>query len=653
MAKYSQAKRPMKVQTVLGKDGLLLEGFAGDEGISAPFHFTLDLLSEDPSVDGQKLLRTPASVSVELPGGGERLLHGLISRFVQLDRKGELTAYRAELRPWLWFLSLSADCRIFQNLSVLEIVEQVFKEQGYSDFQIKCTKSYPKREFCVQYRETHLNFVSRLLEDEGIFYFFEHSKDKHTLTLADGNSAATSCPGQATARMASMAGPWQGEDVVTAFQREQAVHTGKVTLRDYDYLQPTTQLESSVAGQGAAEAYDYPGSYTKPDEGDRYARLRLEEHETWAQVLRGTSTCRAFASGTRFDLKEHYRGDMNQSYMLVHVQHAGHGGGYGAWDSGSLDYQNSFVVIPHSVPFRPPRISRNVVARGSQTAVVVGKSGEEIWVDKHSRVKVQFYWDRKGKKDENSSCWVRVSSAWAGKNWGAVDIPRIGQEVIVDFLEGDPDRPIITGRVYNADQAPPYALPANQTQSGIKSRSSKSGGSDNCNEIRVEDKKGSEEILIHAEKDLKTEVENDENRQVGHDRTTVIENNDTRTVNKGNDAVTVKQGDQAVVLEMGNQQVTLKQGNQEVTLKMGNQTTTLDMGNLSAKTSLGKIAQEAMQGIELKVGQNTIKIDQTGVTIKGLMVSIEGQIQAELKGVMTSVKGDGMLTVKGGITMIN
>src|SRR5439155_15134904 len=483
-------------------------------------------------------------------------------------------------------------------------------------------KSYPKREFCVQYRETHLNFVSRLLEDEGIFYFFEHSKDKHTLTLADGNSAATSCPGQATARMASMAGPWQGEDVVTAFQREQAVHTGKVTLRDYDYLQPTTQLESSVAGQGAAEAYDYPGSYTKPDEGDRYARLRLEEHETWAQVLRGTSTCRAFASGTRFDLKEHYRGDMNQSYMLVHVQHAGHGGGYGAWDSGSLDYQNSFVVIPHSVPFRPPRISRNVVARGSQTAVVVGKSGEEIWVDKHSRVKVQFYWDRKGKKDENSSCWVRVSSAWAGKNWGAVDIPRIGQEVIIDFLEGDPDRPIITGRVYNADQAPPYALPANQTQSGIKSRSSKSGGSDNCNEIRVEDKKGSEEILIHAEKDLKTEVENDENRQVGHERTTVIENNDTRTVNKGNDAVTVKQGDQAVVLEMRSQQVTLKQGNQEVTLKMGNQTTTLDMGNLSAKTSLGKIAQEAMQGIELKVGQNTIKIDQTGVTIKGLMVSI-------------------------------
>ena len=235
---------------------------------------------------------------------------------------------------------------------------------------------------------------------------------------------------------------------------------------------------------------------------------------------------------------------------------------------------------------------------------------------------------------------------------GCCAYSRIGQEVIVDFLEGDPDRPIVTGSVYNDAQTPPY-VPADKTQSGIKSHSSKGGGTDNYNEIRLEDKKGSEEILIHAGKDLKTKVENDENRQVGHDRSTVVENNDTRIVKQGNDELGVKQGDQKVTIDMGNQQITLNQGNQEVTLKMGNQTTTLDMGNLSAKTSLGKIAQEAMQGIELKVGQNTIKIDQTGVTIKGLMVSIEGQIQAELKGVMTSVKGDGMLTVKGGITMIN
>ena len=644
MGKYSQTKRPMKVSTVLGEDVLLLEGFAGEEAVSAPFHFTLDLLSEDTAVDGQQVLRTPVAVTLELPSGGQRLIHGLISRFAQLDRRGELTVYRADIVPWLWFLSLSTDCRIFQNLSVLEIVEQVFKAQGFSDFQVKCTKSYAKREYCVQYGETHLNFVTRLLEEEGIFYFFEHSKDKHLLTLADASSAVKPCPEQATARMAVTAGPWQGEDVVTSLQMEDAVHTGKVTLRDYDYLQPTLQLQSSASGQSSQEAYDYPGGFATLDNGDRYARLRLEEHETWGQMVRGTSTCRAFVSGGRFDLKEHFRAPANRTYMLVRIEHAGSVGGFTPAEGGVLEYQNSFVAIPHSVPFRPPHTAAKPAMRGSQTAVVVGKAGEEIWVDSHGRVKVQFYWDRNGNKDENSSCWVRVASTWAGKSWGFVQIPRIGQEVIVDFLEGDPDRPMITGRVYNADQTPPYTLPGNQTQSGVKSRSSKGGGTDNFNEIRFEDKKGTEQIFLHAEKDFKSEVENDETRQVDHDRTTTVKNNDTRTVTQGNDALTVKQGNQTVVLEMGNQQITLKQGNQQVTLSMGNQVTKLD---------LGKISHEAMQGIELKVGQSTIKIDQSGVTIKGLNITIEGQIQTEVKGVMTNIKGDGMLMVKGGITMIN
>src|SRR5437762_4149653 len=218
MAKYTQANRPIRIKTVLGDDALLLQGFAGQEGVSTPFSYTLDWRSENASIDPAKLLKSAACISLQLADGSMRPFHGLISRFTQLERADDLVAYRAQLVPWLWFLALSSDCKIFQNLSVLEIVEQVFKAQGYSDFEIKCTKSYPKREFCVQYRETHLNFVSRLLEDEGIFYFFEHSKDKHTLTLADGNNAATSCPGQATARMASMAGAWQGADVVTAFQ---------------------------------------------------------------------------------------------------------------------------------------------------------------------------------------------------------------------------------------------------------------------------------------------------------------------------------------------------------------------------------------------------------------------------------------------------
>src|SRR3989441_7466699 len=533
MAKYSQAKRPMRIDTVLGADVLLLAAFTGEEGISTPFYYTLDLLSEDASIDAKKLLRSPATVTLDLVDGSKRYVHGLIRRFVQLGRSAtQLASYRAELVPWLWFLSLSSECKIFQNLSVLDIIEQVFKALGYSDFQIKCTKSYPKREFCVQYRETHFNFVSRLMEEEGIFYFFEHSKDKHMLTLADATSAVKPCPGQATARMAVQAGAWQEQDVVTNFEREHAVHTGKITLRDYDYLQPTLQLESSVSGDGKAEAYDYPGNYTKPDQGDRYARLRLEEQEAWFQAPRGPSTCRAFQSGTRFDLKEHYRADANQTYMLVHLQHSGHAGGYDAGEPDVFEYHNSFVAIPHSVPFRPPPTSRKPLVWGSQTAVVVGKSGEEIWTDKHGRVKVHFHWDRNGKKNEDSSCWVRVATSWAGKNWGFIQIPRMGQEVIVDFLEGDPDRPIITGRVYNAEQTPPYTLPGEQTQSGVKSRSSKGGGTDNFNEIRFEDNKGSEEVVIHAEKDMEVTIENDGTASVGHDESVKIGNNQTVSIGK-------------------------------------------------------------------------------------------------------------------------
>jgi len=670
MGTYSQEKRPIKVKTALGADELLLSGFSGAEAISQPFTFTLDLLSKNAAVDPKSVLRTPATVTVVLPGGGQRFIHGIVSRFVQLGQQDDLTFYRAEVVPWLWFLSLSSDCRIFQNLSVLEIVETVFKDQGYSDFEIKCTKSYPKREYCVQYRETHLDFVSRLLEDEGIFYFFRHEEGKHTMVLADSPGAVQPCPGQPSARLGvQAAGP--AEDLVTQFEREHVVETGKITLRDFDPLQPALRLEGTVAGAEQEERYDYPGNFTVLDEGERYARLRLEAEEARQHVVRGGGTCRGMQSGHRFDLKEHYRKDVNQAYQLLEVRHQARTGDYRAWDTEPLDYQNTFVAIPHSVPYRPPLRTPRPGPAGHQTAVVVGKAGEEIWTDKHGRVKVQFHWDRKGKKDENSSCWVRVSSLWAGKNWGAVHIPRIGQEVVVDFLEGDPDRPLIVGRVYNADQVPPYALPDQGTQSGIKSRSSKGGGTDNFNEIRFEDKKGSEHVFMQAEKDLTVNVKNDEKRTVLHDRTTEVTNHDTRTVKegddtttveKGNQTVTVKQGNQVVSVDQGNQTVTVKtgkqavtlnQGNQEITLKMGNQTTKLDMGNVTIKAAMGKVTIEAMQGIEFKVGQSSVKLDQTGIKIGGMMLKLEGQIQTEVKGVMTTVKGDGMLTVKGGITMIN
>jgi type VI secretion system secreted protein VgrG len=673
MGKYSQDDRPFRVNTGLGKDALLLQGFSGEEGVSVPFAYTLDLLSEGAAVDAGRLLRTPVTLTLALPGGGERVIHGLMNRFSQAGqiRGGELTTYRAQVVPWLWFLSLSSNCKIFQNMSVLEIVEQVFRARGYSDFEVQCVKPHPKREYCVQYRETDLNFISRLLEEEGVFYFFRHTESKHSLVLADDNSAVKPCAAQSTVKMATEHGGWVEEDVVMSLQREQIAQVGKVTLRDYDYLQPSLSLESSVTGRGTEEVYDYPGTFTTLDDGERLARLQLDEREGWQLVVRGESSCRGLEPGGRFDLKEHYRSDANDSYLLLHLRQTGRCSAY--WDpqDASVDYRNSFVAIPHKVPFRPPRTAPKPVVQGSQTALVVGKAGEEIWVDKYGRVKVQFYWDRDGRKDENSSCWVRVASAWAGKQWGHIQIPRIGQEVIVDFLEGDPDLPIITGRVYNAEQMPPYELPANQTRSGVKSRSSKGGSADTCNEIRFEDKKGSEEVYLQAEKDFAIKVKNDEQRTVLHDRSAVVKNHDTRTVQEGNDTTTVEKGDQAVTvkqgkqeisvdqgdqvttIKMGKQVVTLNQGDRQVTLKMGSQTTKADMGDITVKAALGKVAVEAMQGIELKVGQSTVKVDQTGVTIKGLMLKLEGQVQTEVKGVMTTVKGDGMLMVKGGVAMIN
>jgi type VI secretion system secreted protein VgrG len=651
MATYSQAGRPLRVDTALGEDALLLLAFTGAEGISTPFSFTLDMMSEDPSIDPESLLRTPVTVTLLLYGGDERVIHGQISRFVQLGQseQGELTFYQAEMIPWLGFLGLSHDCKIFQEMSVLEIVEQVFNDQGYSDYEIRTVRNYPKREYCVQYRESHLNFVSRLMEEEGIFYFFEHTGSKHTLVLADDTSAIKPCPGQSIVRVSPMPGAGREEDVVTAIQREHAAFVGKVTLRDYDHLQPSLKLESVESGEGVEEVYDYPGKYTELDEGTRYARLRLEEREEWYETVRGASTARSLQSGFSFDVKEHYNTDVNKTYQLLSVRHIAHSGSYKSWDEPSFKYQNEFTGIPSDVPFHPSRVSPRPVIRGSQTALVVGKAGEEIWVDNHGRVKVQFYWDRDGQKDENSSCWVRVSSTWAGKEWGFIQIPRIGQEVIVDFLEGDPDQPIITGRVYNAEQVPPYDLPGNQTQSGVKSRSSKGGGTENFNEIRMEDLKDSEEIYIHAEKDKRVVVENDRSESVGHDEKIQIGNDRTETVGN-NESITIEKNRTESVgsdetISIGNNRTESVGKNETIDIGENRTETVGKKENLSVgddrttqvgkddKSQVGKrYSLVAGDSIQLQTGDASIVMKKNGdITIKGKNITVSGSGKINIK----------------------
>jgi type VI secretion system secreted protein VgrG len=475
------------------------------------------------------------------------------------------------------------------------------------------------------------------------------------------------------------------EDIIRGIRREDSVYVGKVTLNDYDYTQPSLSLISSVSGKGVEEVYDYPGKYADPGAGEEFARIRLEAQEAMRASVHGDGSCRAFVAGSVFTLFDHYNSSVNRAYRLVEAALTVMAGDYRSWDDGEFDCRCAFVAIPDNTPYRPPLRTPRPAVQGSQTALVVGPAGEEIYVDKYGRVKVQFYWDRQGKKNETSSCWMRVSSAWAGKKWGAIHIPRIGQEVIVDFLEGDPDLPIITGRVWNDDQMPPYDLPDNKTQSGIKSRSSKGGGTDTFNEIRMEDAKGKELLYVHAEKDKRVVVENNRTESVGANEKITIGANRTELV-KGNESIEIEgnreehvSGNETIKID-GNRKEkvggtetveistsrTKKVGTAE-TVKVGT-TRSTKVGTSDTLNVGTSLLIKAGASITLKVGGNSIKIDNSGVTIKGINVKIQGQAKAEMKAPMTAVKGtamlqskapmhqvngDAMLKLRGGITMIN
>jgi type VI secretion system secreted protein VgrG len=448
--------------------------------------------------------------------------------------------------PWLSLLQHTADVRIFQELNAPDIIEKVFREGGFNDFRIKLSGSYDKRDYCVQFRETHFNFVSRLMEEEGIYYYFQHERGRHTLILADSPSEHRNCPHQEYARYQISSGMDLEEDVIQGLVKSQEVKPAKVTLNDYNYSMPNTDLKSSVSsrqalGQGEREVYDFPGLYPNKGRGERLTTVRMEEEEARITTIEGTSNCRAFTSGYRFTLKDHYRNEWNnRAYVLTELEHeASEGANFpGGQGLGGASYTNRFACIPIDVPFRPERRTPKPVVHGTQTAVVVGPGGEEIHTDELGRIKVQFHWDRKGKKDENSSCWIRVGQVWAGPQWGAVFIPRIGQEVIVAFLEGNPDRPLVIGCVYHQSNQPPLDLPGEKTRSTVKSDSTIGGGG--FNEIRFEDKKGQEEIYVHAQKDRTIEVENDQSHTIKHDRTATVMNNSTETV-QGKKDTTVMQ----------------------------------------------------------------------------------------------------------------
>lgn len=598
MPQITQDNRLISVTTALGKDKLLLTSFDGDETISEIFHFQLEFISEDDAVSAYDIVGKTLTVTVNTDS--KRYFHGFVKDFTRGEVSTDgLRCYYATVVPWLWFLEKASDCRIFQDKTVVDIVKAVFSEHGFSDFNTgKLGGGYMKRDYCVQYNETDLAFVERLLAEEGIAYSFKHDKSKHELILFDKTSSCENC---AEASVFFTQGP-APESHLDSWNRTHEYRTGKFTHRDYNYDTPPKTLEASAATNinlpkaKSYEQYSYPGFYGVDGDAKRLTKLRLEAEESQHDVISASGNCASFSAGGKFRLDKHETKSEKGGYLIVSIKHLAADTTYfSGQNNEGASYSNTFTCVPDKINVRPISNQLKTVMRGPQTAIVVGPSGQEVYLDDKGRIKVQFPWDRKGKKDEGSSCWVRVAQTWAGNKWGSFFIPRIGHEVVVDYLDGDPDRPLVTGTVYNADNQPPYT---SKTQSGIKTQSTKGGGASNYNELRFDDKKGSEEVYLRAEKDHNRLVKNDEVGNIENDQTTNIKNDQATNI-KGKQTVDVK------------------------------------------KT----IFITANQSIELKVGGSTIKIEPSGITLKATKIEIDGTI--------AEVKGSGMVTVKGGITKIN
>jgi len=660
----TQDQRAFSVTTPFGGDKLLFHQFSGTEGISRPFEFSLSLLSEDGNLDADKILGQGITVACNEPGGGKRYFSGIVTEFSQSGYLRNFHEYHALVRPWLWFLTLAADCRIFQGKTVPDIFEEVAKQHNFSDYRLKLkNKPYPTWDYCVQYRETDFNFISRLLEHEGIHYYFEHENGKHFMVLTDDASTHASRPGYSTVHYLPPSAQASFTDK-NGYMRDWAVSRQVLSCTyattDFNFEKPKVSLlrNSTISRQykhADFEIFDYPAESATlaAAESEKIAKRRIEELQSNQMVARGHGDSLGIAPGCKFDLAGYPRKDLNISYLVLSSRYNFQSDAY---DSGASGGEPAISITAEAIdartPFRPARITPKPVMHGAQTAMVVGKSGDEIYTDEMGRVKVQFHWDRAGKSDEKSSCWVRVAQLWAGPQWGAIHIPRVGQEVLVDFLDGDPDRPIVTGRVYNGDAKPPYALPDNATQSGMKSRSSKEGTADNANEFRFEDKKGSEEILLHAEKILTIEVEkdgtltveNDQTNTIKHDLTTKVTNNEKREVKEKRDT-TIGDNDTTDVSKVykltAGDEITLVTGQSKIVMKKDG---TIQISG--DKITLSGTSKVEINGMEVKIAGST-KLDMSSdvtVQVKGTKTTVQGT--------MLELSGDAMAKLKGGVTMI-
>jgi len=617
--KYTQTGRFMSLSTVLGENLLLVKSFRGSEALSSLFRFEIDLLSENDSIDPNALVGTNATLRINLAGGKPRFWNGHISRISQGWRGPVFTSYRAELVPWMWFLSLNRGSRIFQDKSTVEIVKGICGGFGFTNIALRLEGNSPKREYCVQYRESDLDFVMRLVEEEGIFFFFRHENGRHELVLGNSPAAHPVCPVQSTARCRALGGS-SDEDFIGEWRHSTEYVPARTALSDFNFKTPRQSLLVQRDGSNPFESFDYPGLYSDKGRGETLNKIRAEESAVTAIVPDGESTCRWFASGHRFQLKDHYRSDWNQPYVILSVDHeASQAGSFQGDEDRSASsgeffgYRNRFRCFPHKVPFRPPRRTPRPTVEGCQTAIVVGPDGEEIYTDEYGRVKVQFHWDRDNKRNQESSCWIRVAQAWAGNRWGFFHLPRVGEEVVVDFLEGNPDQPLIVGSVYNAAQMPPYVLPGEKTKTVLKTNSTKGG--DGFNEVRLEDLKGQEQIFIHAERNFDLRVKNDRMDSIGGMASLTVDKDWMEAVD-GSKHLTVK-GDQSEKVD-GTASLSVDTDLQQ---KIGGRWAIQAGTDVHIKSGVNLVIESGTT-LTLKVGGSFVSLSSTGVAINGPMIQL-------------------------------
>jgi type VI secretion system secreted protein VgrG len=640
MSTPSQTNWYASVSTPFGEDVLLLDGFGGREAISEPFRFDLRMRSTNKSLDAQQIVGQGVTVTLKDQSGAARYFNGIVTRFAHAGADMQYGFYSAELAPRLWLLTLGQDRVIWQNQSALDIIKSVLGEFGVAlQDRTQRSSAYGVREYCVQYDESAFHFISRLMEEEGIFYFFTFADGTHTMVLADDPSAHDATPaGQLY--YTPVEGASADAKPLETFAMSRGVVAGEHIVSDYDYTKPTTML-ATAKGTGSLPTgtrYTFPGRVVTAGQATHLSSTQLEAHNVTQQTGHGSSGYYGLAAGTTFTLKGHPDSSLNVSYVARAVRHT----------ASNTAYSNEFEVFPGTVPFRAPLVTQRPLVAGTHTAKVVGSADEEIWTDEQGRIKLKFHWDRTSQADQNSSCWVRVAQSVAGPGWGHLFLPRVGQEVVVSYVDGDPDRPIVTGCVYNGENATPVTLPSMQTQSVMRSRSSKKGTAGN--EIRMEDKIDSEELYFHAQKDMTVEIENALS-------TTVKEGAETHVVQKGDRSIEVSKGKETHTVK-GTRTV-------EVT---GEETHTNHAKFTHSVT--GDHAHSVTGDYTLKVGGNLV-IEVTGsVSIKAgtsfsseagtnhaskatATLSTEGTTISHKASAQQMVDGGAQLALKGGVVQLN